>query len=377
MKFVIFADKSYNYIRPISDGLKDTLSKMGHDVEIYYDGQYWLHNLNLFKVLLADVGRFFQNLKAGASNLYLYRFGNLLTFNTSSFRENLETCDAIIVTYNCPSAYYNDTITRIEGLREKYHKPIILYDFHYLPNQGWYKRILDRNLNNYGLERFDWYLLISIVTEFAIPKEIPEIYSLIGMDVRKSNLYPEKNNEFTVLLDFPRADKKNEREQLKMLLEKNSIHYIELSGRYTTEQIRSIYRKCNAYFPSTRESFGLPIAELQLCGCAICVPSASWLPAHYIDKDKMVIGNGHLGSNFYVFNSESDLLNIFSKLKNINRYDLINNFIQEYPLYYSIDRKSLNEFINKLKSGEINYTSHLGYKKYNQYISLIDDYLKS
>lgn len=375
MKFVIFADKSYNYVRPIADGLSNKLINLGHESLILYNGLYWLHRLNLLSVLLADIVRFFKNLVGSSNHLYIYRFWVLLTFNNKKFRQSLRECDAIIVVCNCPSCFYKNIIVRVEELRANYHKPIVVYDFHFLPNQGWYKIIKEKNPDNFGLERFDWYLLISIVTEFAIPREIPQIYSLVGMDVRSDNLKPQQK-EFKVLLDFPRQNRNEERELVKSVLNELNIEYIELSGKYTTDQIREIYRSCDVYFPSVRESFGLPIVELQLCGCVVCVPSASWLPAHFVNKDPYVYGIGNLGKNFFCYGNRIGLKKILTELKEskINKDIIINNFKEEYPLYYSIDENALNDFINKIRTGEISENTHQSFNEYNSYICLDDDY---
>lgn len=376
MKFIIFADKSYNYVKPISNGLNDTLLDLGHETQIYYDGIHWLEKQNLFKVLISDIGKFCKNIIKRKSKLYIYRFWNLLTFENKKFKKHINECDAIIIVYNCPIVFYKESLSRIEELREKYNKPILLYDFHFLPNQGWYKIILEKNANNFGLERFDAYLLISIVTEFAIPKEIPEIYHLIGMDIHSKDLYPEQT-DFTVLLDFARKGKEKERFLVKQALSELGIKYVELSGRYTTEEIRKLYRHTDIYFPSTRESFGLPVVEIQLCGGIICVPHESWLPAHFLDKDIYSEGIGHLGQNFLCYNnSKEKLKELITNIKahGVDHKKVINNFEREYSLYSYIDKDMLNKCLNKLETGEINEYTHLAYEKYNKYISLKDDY---
>ena len=53
MKFIIFADKSYNYVKPLADGLHRTLMEEGHECHIWYDGNFWLNKLNMFNVLFS------------------------------------------------------------------------------------------------------------------------------------------------------------------------------------------------------------------------------------------------------------------------------------------------------------------------------------
>lgn len=374
MKFVIFADKSYNYIKPISNGLHRTLLEMGHSSEIFYDGIYWLNNLNLIKVFVADVYRFYLNKKYGNKHLFLYRFINLLFFFSKKRKRLLKECDCIIVVNNCPSAFKK--CKRLDYLRKIFSKPIVNYDFHYLPNQGWWKYMYKDCL---GLERFDWYLPVGLVTEFPVPTEIPKIYSCIGMNVNSDDLYPEQK-DFFVLLDFPRSGHEQRRKEEKQLLESMKIKYIELNGRYTTEQIRSIYRKTSVYLLSFRESFGLPIVELQLCGAKIFTPYAEWVPAHCLNKDihKKIDGHYHLGNNFVVYHDEKGLKNaLLSVRKNFNASANVQMFKKDYPLYDRISQEQLNIFISKINTGLITCESHLNYKEYNSFISKQDDYLES
>lgn len=374
MKFVIFADKSYNYVKPLATGLHNTLLDMGHESVIWYDGLYWLQQLNLAKVFFTDIYRLYLNFKCGNKKKYIYRFFNLLFFNNKKRREILKNCDCIILVQNCPSAFMS--IRRLNYLREKYKKPIVNYDFHYLPNQGWWSRI-KRIEGHRGLEQYDWYLPVGLTTEFAIPRQIPQIYNCIGMDVNFKNLYPEQD-DFFVLLDFPRPGHEVRRCQEKQMLDEIGIKYIELNGRYTTDEIRTIYRKTSVYIVSSRESFGLPIVELQLCGAKVLVPHKEWTPAHYLEKSIYESGQGRLGKNFIVYENEKEFKEILLKEKEKINYSInVENFRNEYPLYDHVDRHELEDFVYKLKNGVITYKSHSMYREYNQFISLSDDFEKS
>ena len=372
MKFVIFADKAYNYIRPVADGLMKMLEASGQECHIYYHGDYWLQGIPPFKILLGDIYRFFLNLKTGRFDLYIYRFWPVFTFMNRKRRMQLQECDCIIVVQNCPSAFYN-SFKRVESLR-KYNKPVVNYDLHYLPNQGWYKKIKEQDPNNWGLERYDWYLPASIVTEYALPTAIPKIYSTIGFDIRKNSLFPEQK-EFTALIDFARPGYEKERAIQIQALKETNTPYIELKGRYTTDDIRKIYRQANIYFFSCRESFGLPIIELQLCGCCIFTAFTKWAPAHFLNKNIYDAGNGTLGSNFHVYNNDLNLLKEqIQKLKKEYKAEtVIENFKKEYPFYYSCNEAELSDFLQKLENKEIHAHSHLAYKEYNKHINIEDD----
>lgn len=374
MKFIIFADKSYTYIKPLSTGLHRTLQNMGHESEIWYDGLYWLFDLNLVKVLFGDIYRLYLNAKEGKKDRYIYRFFNLLRFYNKRRKRLLKECDCIIVVQNCPSAFY--PIKRLDYLRDKYQKPIVNYDFHYLPNQGWWSRIVKVE-GHRGLEQYDWYLPVDLITEFAVPREIPRIYNCIGMNVNDNNLFPEQT-EFIVLLDFPRPGHEEQRNREKRLLMEIGVKYIELNGRYTTDEIRTIYRRTSIYLVSTRESFGLPIVELQLCGAKVMAPYEEWVPAHYLDKSPYTSGKGKLGSNFIIYNNDKDFISLVLREKEyINYKQNLINFREEYPYYNQINREELKLFVGKLSNKEITANTHREFVKYNQFISLSDNYQTS
>lgn len=376
MKFIIFADKSYNYIRPLADGLYRTILDTGNDAKIWYDGIYWLHKPNLIKVLFHDIYCLIMNIKAKDKKKYIYRFWNLLTFNNHGRKQELKECDAIIVVNNCPSVFQPGSLQRIELLRNEYKKPIVNYDFHYLPNQGWWKYIKPLS-GHHGLERFDWYLPVGLTTEFPIPDQIPAIYNCIGMDVRSKDLYPEQK-EFIALVDFKREDQIENYQMIISVLMKLGIKFIQLEGRYTTSEIRKIYRRCSVYFICCRESFGLPIVELQLCGASIFVPDKKWCPAHYLfsSTNRTDVDTMYLGSNFICYENNPQILEqkLLEAIKKFNAKQSILNFINEYPEYYMINKKELYSFFEKIKKKEITYKTHEGFKQYNEYISTDDDY---
>ena len=370
MKFVILADRSYNFKKPLADGLKKTLVENGHDCVVFYEALYWIYDLNLLRLFLTDIYHLFFNILNRKRDLFQYRFFEVLTFLSKKNRKIMQECDCMICVENCPSSFIKRP--RLDFLRDTFKKPIVSYDFHFLPNQGWWKYM--RNGNHVGLEQFDWYLPVGLITEFAIPSGMPQIYDCIGLDLRCQDLYPEQD-EFIVLLDFPRQGHELSRAKEKDTLEKAGIKYIELHGRYTTTEIRAIYRKVSAYFVSTRESFGLPIIELQLCGAKIFIPHKEWAPAHYLDKSPFESGVGNLGQNFVVYNNPDDLVYKLIELRDSFNPQLnINAFMTEYPDYYRINTSNLQKFVERLSNNTINYLSHISYAGYDELISTLHAY---
>lgn len=371
MKFTIFSDKNYNYRKPMSDGLYKHLKDLGHDVQILYDGNFWLSKTPLWKVLCSDIYKIFQNIKSG-KKLFFPRFFSMLSFKRK-FLPSILNSDCLIIVDNCPNVYYKGCISRLEDLRKIYQGPIVNYDLHYLPNQGWYGMIKEKDPANFGLERFDWYLPASLVTEYSIPRSIPKIYNCVGFDIRSANLYPDQD-EFLAVLDFPHKGWEKERAIQIAALEATNTKYINLTGKYTRDEIRAIYRKCNLFFTSVRESFSLPVIEVQLCGGLIVTPYNYWLPAHFLDKDIYAEGVGNLGSNFRVYdNDQKGLEEIIKKAKKcFNPAENLNNFIDEYPSYYSMNDDSIIDFCELIKSKRINKNTHNDFIKLNEFINTSD-----
>lgn len=353
----------------MADGLKKHLEKLGHEVLLLYDGYYWLTNMPLFKVFLSDIYKLLLNILSGKKK-HILRFVDMLLFKARYYNSILEA-DCLIVVDNCPNAFYKDCISRVEELRQIYKGPIVNYDLHYLPNQGWYGMIKEKDSNNFGLERFDWYLPASLVMEYAIPREIPQIYSSIGFDLQSKDLFPEQSGYFAVL-DFEHPGYEQERKLQIDALETLGIPYHALKGRYTRSEIRALYRKCNVFFTSVRESFSMPVIEVQLCGAMIATPYAEWLPAHFLNKDIYEEGIGRLGSNFIVYDNNKNSL--VSKLKNcLHSFDAernVLNFKKEYPFYYSINETALKDFCDKVKNNKVTKDTHTTFEKYNSYINM-------
>lgn len=379
MNIIIFSDNSHSFIKPISEGLSKTLKTLNCNVTLYYDGNNWLQATNPFKLLIYDISKFLKSLISLRFGLYTYRFFSIISFWTKKRKLEIANADCIIVVFQSPSVFYRASLPRIEFLRNKFPNiPIVSFESKFLPNQGWYGRIQKHKSGFFGLERFDWYLCGSLINEFAFPREIPKIYSLIGQNLIHPTLFPNQD-EFTALIDFKRVGFEAERMMQIDALEELGIPYIELSGRYTNAEIRYIYSKTNIYFIACRESFGLPILEIQLCGGLIFTPYSHWVPAHFLNKDLYEKGHGDLGSNFYVYNNDKELLKL-KVIEVMNRFDAeknVESFKLEYPLYYTQDKQELSAFLNDVASHKITSMSHLNYAQYNKYISVVDDALSS
>ena len=243
-------------------------------------------------------------------------------------------------------------------LRRELSIPIINYDLHFWATLGgmWYQRLISEpNYGGFaGFDRFDYYIAVSNISEFPMQKNVNWPLTVVGGDFRSPELYPEQN-DFRALIDFQRNDHLAERDIQIQTLERLNIPYTVLSGTYSHSELYAIFRKHSVYFLAHRESFGLPIVELQHCGCYIFTPYKTWAPSHYIEKTSCEAGEGKLNRNFIVYHNDPNILN--QKLNSIrNNYDpndVISEFSAKQPTFFRGDVAALESVIAKIVSGEI------------------------
>lgn len=292
------------------------------------------------------------------------------------FYQALRGCDVIVVVNHLPEAFLPSL--NIERLRAWFpQKPIVLYDLIYLPTSGniwniWLQDGKSDHLHpeiqrggNYGLDRYDWYLCVSVSSDWPMPYE-PQPYSLIGIDLDDGTLYPDQGESFTALLDFEMPAYMKERAVQIQALEETQTPYSVLHGRYDIPAIRSIYRKTSLYFLASHESFGLPICELQACGSPILLPYANWAPAHWLKNDLGQAGPGRLSPNFAVYDNDKDtLVAIIQRLKTEHKSQCIVQTFREYhPQLWRGDRQALRTFVDLVSRSRITSQSHRNYPRF-------------
>ena len=353
MKFLICSNNINSFSKILAQGLKRKLNEHDIQSEINYSG------LDILS----------YNIKTSKGVILIW-----VLYSLSRFFVSILKYDVIVIVSNIPTAFLKNEFVNIEKLRKIFPKKIfVCYMNYYLPTRGpWEAWLKEGNKdkgvpikNNYGLERYDWYLASSLVSEFPLKKEFHPV-SHIGLNLSSSDdLYSEKKDEFIALVDFERSDHMQERLIQLRALEELGIEYIVLNGSYTIDKIRSIYRKVSIYFVAHRESFGLPICEIQACGAYVFTPYSNWCPSHWkkerLDKD----GEGVLGGNFIIYENDIELLKqkIIELKKRYNSIEVRNRFIDEYPEYYFANNIEISNFLDKIKNNEINSGSHSRYIK--------------
>jgi hypothetical protein len=345
VKIAIMANRANSFVLPMAKGLQRMFNELEVEANIFYDG------LAMMRLCLNAKQPAISILRTIAKKIaaYPYIVGKLRDY------------DAIVVITSLPSAFQR-TLNGVELVRKLLpDKPIVNYSQYYLPTRGPWGRILKEG-GHYGMERYDWYFANSIVSEYPLPDGIQPC-SRIGINLDDSSLFPQTKREFMALIDFERSDYLQERTIQIEALQETNTKYIVLKGHYPTNEIRQIYRECSIYFVAHRESFGLPICELQACGSYIFTPYANWCPSHWIKQDPTIPGPGMLSPNFVVYENDKPTL-----IKEIDRVKashdprvVFDHFIDYHPHFFYGDLDELGRFIHKLEEGEINSNSHTHY----------------
>jgi hypothetical protein len=279
----------------------------------------------------------------------------------------LRTFDVVVVVSTIPGAFlrsfFADDVVR--GLLRDV--PLVLYDVFYLPTRGmWNQWLRDGNPalgipegGQWGLDRYDWYLCASVVSEHP-PSPERHPYSLIGLNFDDGSLYPEQDGIVAALIDFESPDDMHERAVQVLALERTGTPYLVLNGQYPADHIRRLYRRTAIYFVAKRESFGLPICELQACGNYIFTPYSNWCPSHWKKPSLAEPGEGRLSTNFVVYHNDLDTL--VSAIQQVRRgfdpYHVRETFLREDPTFYWGDVDAVREFLERIRSGEIHARLH-------------------
>lgn len=264
----------------------------------------------------------------------------------------LQTSSAIIICDCIPNAFLRDHIS-IEVLRKKVPGvPIALHEVYYPGNAPTMLERL-RTDGEWGLERFDFYLAVSAVTEIRSRPDAK--WFSIGLDLKSAGLGPTQKKRFMALIDFCQAGYEQFRDDQISVLEELNIEYLALENSCSMEEIRQIYAETAVFFMQSPEAFGLPIAECLACGSSVFTPSSSWPMAFRLDEAPVVHGPGQLGSCFYVYQGRDDLRN---KLVEVRRnFDLaltperiFRVFLSKYEAFYAGDPEQIWAFLGAMDS---------------------------
>lgn len=364
MKLAIMANEKDSFVRPLAEGLARMAKSCGAIAEIHYDG---------LEVLSLPLG--LRNLSPrGIAGFALKSAGYRKRFD--EMVDRLADADAIVVVAHVPASHSRHAHGNIERLRRRVPKiPIVDYDLIYLPTvEKWSAAMLRGDLSDispeemelvrpapFGMERYDWYLVGSPVSEIPMPPGA-QPYSAIGIDIDDGTLYPDQGGDFHVLVDFEQSRKNylSFREVQLAAVKRAGVSYEVLEGRFTRQEIRAKYRKSAVLMLAHRESFGLPIIEMQSCGGQIFTPRPEWAGAHWIKEDLSVPGPGAHSSNFVVYENSVDALvgELIAAREKFDPQQRLATFRSEQAHLYNGDTAELGFFLDRLASGAIHSELH-------------------
>ncbi len=364
MRLAILANTKNSFVRPLAEGLARMATAAGATPEIIYDG---------LEILSLPLGILGGSLR-GAPRRALTVAGNRRRY--SGLVERLATADVIVVVAHVPGSFARDTLPNVESLRRSLPEtPIVNYDLVYLPTvEKWGAAMLrgeesgligaDLGLLRtapFGMERYDWYLAVSSASEIPMPDGAQPL-SEIGIDIDDGSLYPDQGSELQVLVDFEqtRKDYPSYRHVQLAALEKAGIPFRVLEGSYTRVEIRAIFRKSGVFMLAHRESFGLPICEVQACGALVFTPRAEWAGAHWIKEDSRIAGPGLHSPNIVVYQNTVDgLVRELHRVRDsFDPSRVVKQFLESHPQLFRGNVAEMSKFLSMVDSGAVHSRLH-------------------
>ena len=342
-KIAIVTKPNYSSPRILANCLQSSFSQVGGiQSEVF-------HRIFVFKRLLkyAQVARNYNYLSWKAYQLLHYIQDQL-------FLRKLKEYDAVVIVDTSPKCYLNYSYDFVKLKRELKDIPMIYHGVYYLGNAPTMISYLSKD-GHHLEDIFDWHLSVSEVTEIRSKPKAP--WSQIGMNLQSTGLVPVPKKELLAVIDFYREGYEEARNEQIKALEATGIPYVVLSGNYTIEEIREVYKKATFYFLQFPESFGLPIAECLSCGVYVFTPDTSWAMAWRLDEEVQIHGPGKLADCFVVYEGQEGLQEKLQHFK--ANYDLQNSpkevfqiFMDNYSDYYSGNKAEFGKFLEKLNSGD-------------------------
>jgi glycosyltransferase involved in cell wall biosynthesis len=364
MRIAILANDKNSFVKPLAEGLARMATAVGARPKIFYDG---------LAMLSLPLGMNWSSPRAAAGQAIRMRKHKKMF---DEFVERIRGFDLVVVVAHVPSSLTRGSLQNVEVLRHRMPEcPIVNYDLVYLPTVSKWSGAMLRGEETglseadkasmlpgaFGMDRYDWYLVASPLSEIPMP-ETPQPCSIIGVNLDDGALFPDQGGEFRVLVDFEqrRSDYLSFRQVQLEALQMAGIPFDVLDKPMTRDEIRSVYRKTGAFLMAHRESFGLPICELQACGSLIFTPRAEWAGAHWIKSDLKRPGPGRHSRNFVVY--RNDPASLAEKLKeardNFDPARVRDELFNAQPQLYYGDRKALRDFLAMVDDGRIDSRAH-------------------
>jgi len=255
--------------------------------------------------------------------------------------------DALVLCDRIPNAFRKDHVVVTELRRRFPGKPLALHEVYYLGNAP---TMADRlnGAGDHGIERFDWHLAVSEVTEVRGKPSPP--WSVVGLYLEDAGLRPMRKPGFRALIDFPQPGYDAHRQAQLQVLDELGIKTDVLDGRYELAEIRSHYAEATIYMLQGMEAFGVPIAECLSLGAKVFTPDSSWPMSFRLDKDPRVHGPGRLADCFTVYRDAGDLRRKLIALRDTfdpgqTPKQVFSDFVESYPHFYRGNAEGVREFL--------------------------------
>ena len=344
-KIAILARSENASPKVLAQSLHHMLLNLDVRSDIFWDAPSTIRRLRSFEMLFRDHKLNWKGKLGFLINKLRYYFIDASVIKTLNNYSALVLCECI------PNAFWRNHLA-IEQFRKLLPSlPIILYEVYYLGNAPTQiNRLVE--MNDPGIERYNWHLAISEVTEIRSSSMPP--WSCIGLDIAHTGLKPVKKEELIAVVDFPQKGYETYRKEQIKVLNELDIETIVLEKHYTLEEIREVYKKACMFFIQSPEAFGLPIAECLSTGAYIFTPNSGWPMSWRLDKNPKIHKSGILPEIFQVYDNINDLRYKLSKIQ--KTYDLkkepfkvFNIFQEKYPYFYQGNLEELRKVADRIR----------------------------
>jgi hypothetical protein len=370
MRAAILTNRADSFYKPLAESLSRMFAHVGVESLVLYDGLASLPKLPTPDNRLTLGWK--ERLRRAARSWD----------SSQSYRrllDQLRTVDLAVIVGHVPEAYLESSFDDKRLRRDAPHLPIVLYDLVYLPTRGlWPKSILECSPTfgipkgrHWGLDRYDYHLCVTEMSEWEVAS-CAKAFSRIGINLVDPSLVVEPKAELVALIDFESPDYLYERAIQVQACKEAGIPFKVLHGHYRFDAIRAIYRSASFYFVAHRESFGLPILEVQACGALVLTPYRDWCPSHYLARPEKQ-DSGPLPSNFIVYNNDrQQLVNELHRLKRaFDPRAVLESLQREQPHFCYGDTEELARFVDLVRTGKINPHSHKEYPNLSELVDAI------
>ena len=281
-----------------------------------------------------------------------FRLGQKLLnfFNDRKVLKQLKEYDFVILSECIPNAYWRNYYA-LEELKEIVQKPLGIWEVYFLDSAPNHIEILSEN-GDHLHEVYDIHLALSKVSYQKT--DTSDTKFELGLDLHGLGLGPYQKKDFQVVVDFESGVNAAVKEEQIKVLTKLGISFVELKGRYTIDEIRSIYKNASVFLLQKHEAFGMPIAECLAYGTKVFTPDSSWPLAFRLGDDIEYYGQGKLADCFQVYKNENELEMLLIEYRDRAAKtdvagEVFQSFIENYPHFYYGNKDELARLITALK----------------------------